>query len=159
MKDQKNTSLLLSKCFLSYFGSGYFPKAPGTVGSLLTIPLIIFLSYTGIGFWGLIILTALLTISSCLVAEKVQKRLGLHDPQWIVIDEVIGMLVCWSFIFPSIDWLDLTIVFIIFRFFDIIKIWPASFFDRLEHGAGTILDDVVSGVMAGIVVLILKNYY
>jgi phosphatidylglycerophosphatase A len=72
-----------------------------------------------------------------------------HDPQWIVIDEVLGMTTAWLFI-QNHNLLHLSILFALFRFFDIVKIWPASFFDKkIEHGAGTILDDIVSGIYAG----------
>jgi phosphatidylglycerophosphatase A len=92
------------------------------------------------------------------VAESVQKELKLHDPQWIVIDEVLGMTTAWLFI-RTHNLLHLMIIFILFRFFDIVKIWPASYFDqKVHHGAGTILDDIVSGVYAGLIYLVIVNF-
>jgi phosphatidylglycerophosphatase A len=88
-------------------------------------------------------------VAAVFVTENVQKKFHLKDPQWIVIDEVIGMLITWSFI-RSIEFPELFLVFATFRLFDIIKIWPASWFDRLHHGIGTITDDVISGLYAGI---------
>lgn len=150
MKDQKNQSpSVLTTLFLSWFYTGKFPKAPGTIGSLATIPLILFLSYLQINIYSLSALIIVIFILSVVVTQKVQQKYQLHDPQWIVIDEVIGMLITWAFI-QRTDFLSLLIVFGTFRFFDIIKIWPASYFDRLEHGFGTITDDVVSGLYAGI---------
>ena len=82
----------------------------------------------------------------------------MHDPQWIVIDEVIGMSVAWLFIGEH-TLTRLLILFVLFRFFDIIKVWPASYFDKkVTHGMGTILDDVVSGIYAGIIFLIIKIF-
>ncbi len=135
--------------FLSWFGTGLSPKAPGTVGSLATIPLILILGYFHLNIFYLWAIIIVLYISSVIVAQNVQKKFGLHDPQWIVIDEVIGMLITWSFA-PSLQWKHLFACFLLFRIFDIIKIWPASYFDKLDHGIGTITDDVVSAVYAGI---------
>jgi phosphatidylglycerophosphatase A len=150
MKDQNNQRpSILVVLSLSWFYSGKFPKAPGTMGSLATIPLIFILSSLQINIYSLISLIVVLYLISVFLTEHIQKKFHLHDPQWIVIDEVIGMLTAWSFV-RSTDFSILLIVFILFRFFDIVKIWPASYFDRLHHGIGTITDDVISGLYAGI---------
>lgn len=160
MKDQSNKLAAVSKAFLSYFYVGYIPKAPGTFGSAATIPLILLLSYLNISIWHLGSLIVLLTLAAGVSAEYIQQRQGVHDPQWIVMDEVIGMLVTWAFIFPRIEPKTLLILFVLFRIFDIAKFWPASYFDKkIKHGFGTILDDVISGIMAGIILWALKNYY
>ena len=160
MKDQKLS--LMDKfyyLFLSFFGTGYAPKAPGTVGSFATIPLIYALGYYRISLPLLLIFILVIFIAACVIAQKIQVRDKVHDPGWIVIDEVIGMLVTWIFVFPSIEIIDLFLVFVVFRVFDIIKIWPASYFDkRMEHGFATIFDDVISAGYAGIVLLLL-NYF
>lgn len=144
---------------MSYFGVGYAPKAPGTFGSAATIPLLILFGlYSNLTF--LVIFTLVLFIISVFVAEYAQKNLNVHDPGWIVMDEVLGMLVTYMFVFPTLDWIDLLLVFFVFRFFDIIKIWPASFFDKkITHGLGTIFDDIISAIYAGVVVFVVKNYY
>jgi phosphatidylglycerophosphatase A len=92
------------------------------------------------------------------VTQKVQVKFGLHDPQWIVIDEVIGMLITWSFVM-SVEFHTLFLVFAAFRVFDIVKIWPASYFDRLHHGFGTITDDVFSAIYAGTLVKVVTIYF
>ena len=160
MKDQRlplrdKASLLL----LSFFGTGYSPYMPGTVGSLATIPLIFLLSFFNINLITLIILIVLLTILSCYEAHRMQLIKGVFDPGWIVIDEVIGMLITWLFVFPSLNWLNLLLVFLIFRIFDIVKIFPASWIDsHVKNGAGTILDDIISAFYAGFVLMCL-NYF
>jgi phosphatidylglycerophosphatase A len=143
--------------FLSWFYTGKFPKAPGTMGSLATLPLIYLLYYLGINTYYLITLIFALYILAVVVTEKVQQKYHLHDPQWIVIDEVIGMLITWSFV-QSIDFPVIFLVFSTFRLFDIIKIWPASWFDRLHHGVGTITDDVISGIYAGIITFLIQKF-
>jgi phosphatidylglycerophosphatase A len=157
MKDQKLTiTNTLKLGFLSFFGTGYAPFAPGTVGSLATIPLILLLSYLKVSFSFLIIFTICLFIIACYITDIVQKERDLHDPGWIVIDEVVGMLVTWAFIFPKVDIYSLFIVFITFRVFDIVKIFPANWADKkIDNGIGTNLDDFISGIYAGITSLLI----
>ena len=95
------------------------------MGSLATLPLIYFLHYLDFNIYSLLALILALYVAAVLVTEQVQKKYHLHDPQWIVIDEVIGMLITWSFI-GTVDFPSLFLVFGMFRLFDIIKIWPAS---------------------------------
>jgi phosphatidylglycerophosphatase A len=97
-------------------------------------------------------------VAACLAADHVQKQLNVQDPQWIVVDEVIGMALTWAIVKPTT--LSLWIgCFVMFRFFDIVKLWPASYFDKkVKNGAGTILDDVVSGLFAGIFVYGLSTF-
>jgi phosphatidylglycerophosphatase A len=158
MKEQKiQRPSIPTVLFLSWFYTGKFPKAPGTIGSLATLPLIYLLHYLHVNIYSLIALIVVLFISSVIVTEHVQKKYHLHDPQWIVIDEVIGMLITWSFVL-TIDYPTIFLVFASFRLFDIIKIWPASYFDRLHHGFGTITDDVISGLYAGIITLLAQKF-
>jgi phosphatidylglycerophosphatase A len=159
MKAQKiQGPSLATVIFLSWFGAGKFPKAPGTMGSLATLPLVFLLHHLNLNTSHLIIFITCLYVAAVIVTQKVQIKFNLKDPQWIVIDEVIGMLIAWSFL-QSINILDLLLVFGSFRLFDIIKIWPASWFDRLHHGIGTISDDVVSGLYAGIISLFIRHFF
>jgi phosphatidylglycerophosphatase A len=145
--------------FLSFFGTGFAPYAPGTVGTLATLPFLAFLGHLDPPFIFFIPILTVSTILSCFIAEIVQKKYAVHDPSWIVIDEVLGMSTAWLFIAKH-NMLHLFILFILFRFFDIIKFWPASYFDKdVKHGAGTILDDIISGIFAGIVYLIINYFF
>lgn len=155
MKDQKPS--LPAVLFLSWFYTGKFPKAPGTIGSLATLPLIYLLHYLHFNIYSLIALIVVMYSAAVVVTEHIQKKFHLHDPQWIVIDEVIGMLITWSFV-QAIDFPSIFLVFGLFRFFDIVKFWPASYFDKLHHGVGTITDDVVSGVYAGIIAYLVQKF-
>ena len=151
--------LKAARLFLSFFGVGFIPFAPGTFGSAATIPLLYLIGLSQ-SITLLIVFTFILLIISIFTAEYAQNAMHVHDPGWIVIDEVLGMLVSYMFVFPSIKIVDLLLVFVVFRFFDIIKIWPASYFDKkIKHGLGTIVDDVLSAIYAGIVVWAVKNYY
>lgn len=143
--------------FLSFGGVGFLPKAPGTWGTLATLPFLWGLSALNFPNFLAIPFICFMTAGSCYVAEVIQKKYDLHDPQWIVIDEVLGMFTTWFFMTGAPAW-HLIPAFILFRFFDIVKIWPASWFDKeLKHGAGTILDDIISGLYAGGVYYLLAN--
>lgn len=159
MTDSKKPSLKHPEIiFLSFFGVGFVPKAPGTFGTLATLPFLYALGLTKPPVVLFIPLLIIATVISCFMANIVQKRLELHDPQWIVMDEVLGMATAWLFI-QEFTILHLAILFGLFRFFDIIKFWPASYLDKeVEHGAGTILDDIVSGIYAGLVYLLIHYF-
>ena len=149
----KNPAVL----FLSFFGVGFVKYAPGTFGSLAILPLLYFLGKFNPPAFLFLPFLLILTLLSCFIADSTQKKYLLHDPGWIVIDEVLGMFVTWLFICNN-NLVHLLIGFVTFRFFDIVKIWPASYFDKkVKHGAGTILDDIVSGLYAGsLTVLLIK---
>jgi phosphatidylglycerophosphatase A len=151
----KQSSTKLSKIILSWFGIGFFPYAPGTMGTIGSLFLIV--PFYQLSIIYQILLIALSTILAINLTHKIQVDHQLHDPSWIVIDEVLGMLTTCLFL-PNTNLVNIAIAFILFRFFDIVKFWPASYFDHMEHGAGTILDDIVSGVYAGLTLCIL-NYF
>lgn len=147
----KNIDIL----FLSVFGSGFFPWAPGTFGTLVTIPFLYGLGTLGAPAFMYIPFIVIATAGACFVADYTQRTYKLHDPSWIVIDESLGIATTWLFL-EKHTLLHYTIIFVLFRFFDIVKIWPASYFDKkVKHGAGTILDDIISGIFAGLVYLLI----
>jgi phosphatidylglycerophosphatase A len=76
--------------FLSFFGAGFLPKAPGTWGTLATLPFLYLLGLFNPPFFLFIPFLLILTAGSCFIAEHIQKTYEVHDPQWIVIDEVLG---------------------------------------------------------------------
>lgn len=136
--------------------TGYLPKAPGTWGSLVALPLnllLIRLSATnhGLALAGIF----LLAVYTAGAAEKILDR---QDPGAIVIDEIIGMLIALIAV-PAQPLLWL-IAFLLFRLFDIMKPWPVSWADRHLHGGlGIVLDDVLAGaytwlVLQGILALL-----
>lgn len=128
--------------------SGYLPKAPGTWGSLLALPLNFLLirlsgAHQGLALAGIF----LLAVYTAGAAEKILDR---KDPGAIVIDEIIGMLIALIAV-PAqpLPWLA---AFLLFRFFDIVKPWPVSWADRHLHGGlGIVLDDVLAGAYAWLV--------
>ena len=80
--------------------------------------------------------------------------LGVHDHPAIVWDEIVGMLIT-LFLLPATP-VYLLLGFLLFRFFDIIKPWPIGWIDRrVDGGMGIMLDDVIAGLMALLIVQLL----
>lgn len=126
-------------------GLGYAPFAPGTFGTMLALPIHFLISRLPLA-WYLAILGAIIAIA-ILAAGSAEKILDRPDPGEVVIDEVAGMLIAMILI-PShpLAWL---LAFLLFRFFDIVKPWPVSYFDRHLHGGpGIVLDDLAAGIYA-----------
>ena len=144
--------------FLSFFGSGYSPFAPGTAGTLAAMPFLYLIAWSGVPVLFLAPLILFLIIGSGFVVEMYQKQFDLKDPGFIVIDEVIGVLIAFCF-YPSQNLIDLAALFFLFRVFDILKPWPANYFDKqVAHGLGVILDDVVAGIYAGLIWLLIRTF-
>ena len=127
------------------FGSGLFPKAPGTAGSLAALPLCMLLVYAPLCLQLVIILLAFIVgTKACSEAEK---AMGVHDHGGIVIDEFVGMFIA-VVAFPAVWWSALP-AFVFFRFFDILKPFPVGYADRkVKGGLGIMVDDVLAGLYA-----------
>jgi len=136
----------------TWFGSGLFPKAPGTIGSIAALPFGLALLYYTDAI-TLFVASAVLFVIGCWAADIYEKNAGQKDPSAVVIDEVVGV---WLALVPTgLDMLWVTVAFIAFRFFDILKPWPVSYADKhLKGGFGIMVDDVFAGLMAAGVVLI-----
>ena len=129
------------------FGLGLAPKAPGTFGSLLGLPIWWFSWSYGLGLYLLMALT-LFGIGVWFCGESA-KRLGVHDHGGIVWDEVVGMLLTMTFVEPSLS--AAVLGFGLFRLMDIAKPWPIRDVDhRLHGGLGIMLDDVLAAVYAAL---------
>jgi len=129
---------------------------PGTLGSLLALPLIYSLSGLNMTTYGLFV--AVFSLVSVWISQRAEEIFAEHDSQKIVIDEVVGMLVTFM-------WIPLTIStavggFILFRFFDIVKIPPICQMQKLPKGWGVVADDFVAGVFANIILQVaLSGWY
>jgi phosphatidylglycerophosphatase A len=133
------------------FGVGRAPYAGGTVASLVALPfawlimaqsnaavlLVASLAALGIGIW------------SCNVYVRAT---GKDDPSECVIDELAGQWLACAFA-PLSLW-GFALAFILFRLFDIAKPWPISVIERLPGGLGVMMDDMLAGLFAGLLVLL-----
>ena len=138
-------------------GIGLIPFAPGTFGSIFAWIAFILISH----FVNMLILTIVIIILSIWICEKVSKDLFEKDHKSIVIDELVGM---WVALLPVIYFASsqneriayaiLALVF--FRFFDILKPFPVSYFDqKYKNGFGIVFDDIIAGILATVPSLII----
>lgn len=130
------------------FGTGLVRYAPGTVGSLLALPIFVVMPKSNPLFYvGIVILLFLVGVWCCAHSASL---LGVHDHPAIVYDEIVGMLLTLFLVPLSPAWLLLA--FLLFRFFDIVKPWPIGWVDkRVDGGMGIMLDDILAGLMAWMV--------
>lgn len=132
--------------------TGYFPVAPGTVGS--AVGLVIFGALRLWAPWwseGVAVLVSLLAgVWSATVVERVLQR---TDPGPVVIDEVLGMLV--TLLFLPVSLAGAIVGFVLFRVFDVIKPFPANRAEKLPGGWGIMLDDAIAGVYAHVALRLL----
>lgn len=144
----KHPSVLLA----TWFGAGYAPKAPGTMGSIAALPFAWLIMVYG-GPWLLCAAAAIVFIVGVYASDGYMRLSGEHDPGPVVIDEVAG------------QWLTLAVVpleplwylagFIAFRGFDIFKPWPIKRLETLSDGGlGVMIDDIAAAGYAILVLLI-----
>ena len=144
------------------FGVGYLPIAPGTLGSLVGV--LIFMAArrmaSNFGLNAIAVessLIVLITLLGIWAASQTERLSGRKDPGKVVVDEVAGQMIS---LFPLVlfqNWpveLVVIISFILFRFFDIVKPYPARRFERLHGGLGIMADDLVAGVYGAIVTVV-----
>ncbi|MGH7774845.1 MAG: phosphatidylglycerophosphatase A family protein [Candidatus Binatia bacterium] len=131
--------------FVTGAGTGYLPWFPGTAGTLLAIPLSLALNRLATASWSLSLLTliAFILIATwfCARGEEIFHQ---RDCRKIVIDEVAGFLLA-NFLSPP-EVKPFAAAFLLFRFFDIMKVFPASRVEQIQGGVGVILDDLVAGL-------------
>jgi phosphatidylglycerophosphatase A len=160
--------MTLQKWFLTFFGSGLSPKAPGTVGTFVSIPFGWALAHY-IGIQTLAMATFAITIIGIFEINRYEKMTGIHDHQIIVIDETAGVWLTMLITHYSVQtlpvswgiWLGLGLSFVSFRLFDIWKPSSIGWIDRnLKGGTGVMLDDVLAGLAAGLLnALIIATFF
>ena len=154
MKPTDYLALSIATC-----GVGYLPLAPGTFGSLV-----------GVGiFWLLVranpvvIFAAILavTFAGIWAGSRVEKVSGRKDPGKVVVDEVAGQMIALLPLTVFARWSIATVIlsFILFRFFDIVKPYPANRLQDLDGGMGIMFDDLVAGVYGAVVVSIILRIF
>ena len=162
----------INTLFVTMFGLGKFPKIPGTFGSLATI-LILYLLFHKFNLSSNLILVVLIIIfiySFFAVAIYIKDNEN-KDPKEVIIDEFIGQSIpiyLYEISHGTVKSADeaiifYTLCFVLFRFFDIIKPFPVSFFDKnFKNSFGVIMDDVCAGfyvVLSLICFMVLSNYF
>jgi phosphatidylglycerophosphatase A len=136
-----------TKLFASALFSGYAPVASGTVGSAVGVAIYLIPGFESLACIGPFIL--IVFIVGLKVAAIMEQRYG-HDPSEVTIDEVVGMWIS-LFLLPKKIFVVLA-AFFLFRFLDIVKPFPAHKFDAMHGGFGIMMDDVVAGIYANIII-------
>lgn len=151
----------------SGFGLGFVPKAPGTAGSLASALLFALVS---IGLEGALLPVTYFIVLVTLVpvalwsSSRALEEWKTADPPAIVIDEILGQWTTYSGLLladfagwsaTEARWKYLVAGFILFRVFDVVKPFPTRRSERLPGAAGVVVDDVLAGLYAGLVLLLL----
>ena len=145
------------KNICTVFGLGNFTKMPGTLGSIAGV----FLGFILLSFFHIqlvIVFFIFLLVLSLYAIKIYQKQVGKSDKSEIIIDEVLGQLLVIMFI--ELEFLQFFCAFILFRFFDILKIFPANIIDKkYSDHYGVIFDDIIAAIQALMFILIFKFAY
>ena len=145
------------KNICTVFGLGNFTKMPGTLGSVAGV----FLGFILLSFFPIQVVLVFFIILSALslYAIKIyQKQVGKSDKSEIIIDEVLGQILVLMFI--ELEFLQIFCAFILFRFFDILKIFPTNIIDKkYSDHYGVVFDDIVAAIQALIVIFIFNFAY
>ncbi len=160
-------------------GVGYLPLAPGTYGSLIGIGLYLLVRGTLMtALWSLAarnrlnllhIAYALITLELVAIvlivkagiwaASRAEKLSGVKDPSKVVIDEVAGQFLALTTVPLEYEsWWSILLAFGLFRFFDIVKPYPARRLESLHGGLGIMADDLIAGVYAALVVALVISF-
>ena len=135
----------IGRILLSWFGAGFSPWAPGTIGSAAALPFAwIIASYWGV--FGLLLAALIIFSIGCILASIAQTESA--DPGWIVIDEVAGQWLTLCVVPP--DLMLYGVGFLLFRAFDIVKPWPIRLLEtRIPGALGIMVDDVAAALFSG----------
>jgi phosphatidylglycerophosphatase A len=128
----------------TWFGCGRVPKAPGTMGALGAIPLYLLAAREGRA--GVALAALAITAVGVWASHVVAAEIGVQDPQFVVVDEVAGLLVTMIPV-RDVTLASVIVGFVLFRAFDMLKPWPVRRFEALPGGWGIVMDDVAAGVL------------
>ena len=139
------------------FGAGLSPKAPGTLGTVVAIPIYVLLIWSGpAAYFGFL---AVALVAGVFICGYTARRIGVDDPKSVVWDEVVGYFITMIGVPFGAAWV--LAGFLLFRLFDIWKPWPIRWLDRnVKGGFGIMVDDVAAAIPAclilNLVVYLLK---
>ena len=138
----------------TWFGAGFLPIAPGTWGSLATIP-IAHLVALACGVWGLVGFAAGVTVIGIHASGVTARLRGLNDPSEVVVDEVAGQAIALIPVYALVPSGDVALrvgtvvlAFLLFRVLDVWKPGPIGWLERLPGGFGIMADDLLGGAVA-----------
>lgn len=144
----------LAVTIATWFGCGYFPWGPGTIGALAGLLIAIAAHfYLGVGRLGLLAVLLVLLAPAIWASTNTARIVAKSDPGIVVVDEVLGQ---WTTLLGAavFNWKALLAGFILFRVFDIWKPWPVRQFEKLPGGTGIVADDLAAGIYAALILYI-----
>ena len=149
---------------ISTFGVGYLPLMPGTYGSLVAVG--IFLGLTQFIKGNALVAVVLVaivavTFAGIWAASRTEELSGRKDPGKVVVDEVAGQLISLFPLTLFAQWSIVAVIisFILFRFFDIVKPYPARKLEGLKGGLGIMCDDLMAGVYAAVIISVIMAVF
>jgi phosphatidylglycerophosphatase A len=147
----------IARVISTWFGCGYAPAAPGTVGSAAAIAIAWALHshVTPIEFGAL---GVLLAIPGIWAAGVTAREVKLKDPGIVVVDEVVGQWITLAGA-TAFNWQSWLLAFALFRIFDIWKPPPVRQLEKLPGGLGIVADDAMAGVYAALVLFALGRFH
>jgi phosphatidylglycerophosphatase A len=144
---------ITSRVIATFFGAGYFPKAPGTFATLATLPLYFILRRLPAPLYLLSV--GKLIVLGIIASDAMEKEWG-HDPSRVVIDEVCGLLV--TLISRPKGIKEIALGTALFRFFDIVKPPPVGTIDKkVKGGIGIMADDITAGAISALILLMVRK--
>ena len=155
MKPTDYLALVISTC-----GVGYLPLMPGTYGSLVAVGMFLGLTQVAKGNTltaVVLVLIVAVTFAGIWAGSRTEALSGRKDPGKVVVDEVAGQLISLFPLTLFAQWTSVAVIisFILFRFFDIVKPYPARRFEALKGGLGIMCDDLVAGVYGAVITSII----
>ena len=142
----------------TWFGCGYSPAAPGTVGSAAATAIAwLLIAEARMPPLYLIPLSILMTPPAIWAAGATARAVGREDPGMVVIDEVLGQWLTAAAIGRP-TWQSFVLAFALFRIFDITKPWPIRRLERLPGGLGIVADDLLAGVYGAVIVFAARHF-
>jgi len=144
----------LAASLSTLFGIGRVRYAPGTVTSVIALPIAVAISATG-GRFVLLAVALFVTAIGGWASEHYVRERGMKDPSECVIDELAGQLLACAF--APLGILAYALAFVLFRVLDIAKPWPISAAEELPGGLGVMADDLLAGLLAGLVVAVFAH--
>ena len=137
------------------FKIGNLPLAPGTWSSFIA-SLVWFLLFDGIDLIILPIITIIIFFIGIISSQKIINDTNDNDPSRIVIDEWVGQWITFSFL--PVNYIIAILGFLLFRFFDISKVGPVKFFEKLPGAWGVMADDIIAGILSMVSLLLIQYY-
>ncbi len=132
------------------FFIGRLGIAPGTLGTLIGIPILYLVSFN---LWTILATAGVLFALGLIASNEIIRITGEKDPDEVVIDEIVGYLMCFVFIEPTLK--NYILAFLLFRFIDIVKPFPVNLFERIPGAYGVMMDDLVAGIMTSFILFLL----